>query len=274
MHPILVDFGTYDLPFVGATHLFLPTYGLLFAVGALVAWSWFHRRALSIGLEAEAAFNLAFYSLLAGLFGAKLVLILIDWRYYLANPGEILGSLRSAGVLMGGVIIAAAAFIAYSLRHDLPLHRLGDAVAAPLALAQGIGRLGCFAAGCCWGKPSGAWCAVTFRDPAAQAQTGVPLGVPLLPTQIIESGVDLGLAGLLTVLWRLKPRPDGTVFYVYMLLYGLARGTIEFWRGDAARGFWFDGRVSTSQALSLAVVAIAAFFLIQGRLRSRRRGSA
>jgi phosphatidylglycerol:prolipoprotein diacylglycerol transferase len=148
MHPILVDFGTHDLPLLGRTHLFLPTYGVLFAIGALLAWAWFVRRARSLDLPQETVFNLAFWTLIAGLFGAKLTLIAIDLPFYVENPKEILATIRSAGVLMGGVLVAALAFIAYVRRHGLPLLPLGDAIAAPLALAQGIGRLGCFAAGC------------------------------------------------------------------------------------------------------------------------------
>jgi prolipoprotein diacylglyceryltransferase len=97
MHPILIELGTYDIPGLGPTHLFLPTYGVLFAAGALAAWYWFVARAVRVGLPKEPVFNLAFYTLLAGLVGAKLTLIVVDLPYYLANPAEILGTIRSAG---------------------------------------------------------------------------------------------------------------------------------------------------------------------------------
>ncbi len=267
MLPILLDFGTHDLPLLGPTHLFLPTYGVLFAGGALVAWWWFLRRAASLGIAAEQAFNLAFYTLLAGLVGAKLTLILIDWRYYLSNPTEIVGVVRAAGVLLGGVVLGMAVFVYYARAHRIPLPAAGDAIAAPLALAQGIGRLGCFAAGCCWGVESGAWCSVRFTSPAAAAQTGVPLGVPLLPVQLFQAASDLALAAVLTVLWRRKPRPEGSVFAAYLILYGVARGTIEFWRGDAVRGVWLAGTVSTSQIFCLAGIAFAVAYLASPRLR-------
>ena len=272
MFPLLLDLGVVDLPLVGPTHLFLPTYGVLFALSALVAWWWFLRRAQQIGVPQEVAFNLSFVSLLAGILGAKITLIAIDWRYYAANPAEILASFRSAGVLMGGLAAGAIAFVVYGLRHRVPFLRLGDAVAAPLALAQSIGRLGCYAAGCCWGVPLAhdAWWATTFTSAVATEQTGVPLHVPLFPAQLVQWLSDLVLAGILTWLWRRRPQPPGTVFWWYLLLYAVSRGTIEIWRGDAARGLWFGGHLSTSQVLSIVAALIAIGLLLHGRQQVRR----
>jgi phosphatidylglycerol:prolipoprotein diacylglycerol transferase len=270
MHPILVDFGTFNLPVFGPTHLFIPTYGVIFALGALAAWSWFVARARRLELPQEPVFNLAFYTLLAGLLGAKLTLIVVDLPYYLANPAEILGTIRSAGVLMGGVFGGAAAFVLYARAQNLPIWDLADAIAAPLALAQGIGRLGCLAAGCCYGAATGSWCAVQFTSIAAHEQTGVPLGVPLVPVQLIEFAFDVVLALVLTLAWRRRPGPAGNVFWIYLIIYGAGRATIEHWRGDAVRGLWFGGAVSTSQLFSLAAVLVGASFLIWNRVRSSR----
>jgi len=271
MYPTLIDLGTHDLPLLGPTHLFLPTYGALFATATVLAWWWFLRRGRRLGLPEDRLFDLSFYSLLAGILGAKLALVVVDWRSYLAHPGELWGTLRTAGVLMGGVIAGAVMFVAYARRHRLPLFRLGDAVAAPLALAQGLGRLGCLSAGCCWGVRASehARFAVTFTDPAAHDQTGVPLHVPLVPTQLYQASADLLLAGLLTWLWRRRVEPPGTVFWTYMLVYGVLRGVIEFWRGDAQRGLYFGDRFSTSQLLALAAVLFAVAMLLRGRWRRR-----
>ena len=271
MHPILVDFGTFDLPLFGTTHLFVPTYGVLFAIGAFAAWWWFVRRAKTLSLPQEPVFNLAFYTLLAGLLGAKLTLIVIDLPYYLSHPAQILATIRSAGVLMGGVLCGAAAFVAYARRQQLPLFALGDAIAAPLAMAQGIGRLGCFAAGCCWGVGSDAWCAVRFSSDVAHEQTGVPQDIGLVPTQLIEFGFDVALAALLTWMWSRRLKPSGTVLWMYLVSYGAGRATIEHWRGDDLRGLWLGGVVSTSQIFGLAAIAVGAFFLIHDRMRDVSR---
>jgi phosphatidylglycerol:prolipoprotein diacylglycerol transferase len=270
MFPVFIDFGTHDLPLLGETHLFLPTYGLIFAIAVLLAWVWFTRRARSLGIEDETLFNLTFYSLLAGIIGAKLFLVVIDWRLYLDNPAELLGTLRAAGVLMGGVACGAFTFILYARHRGLPLFRLMDAIVAPLALAQALGRLGCFCAGCCWGLPaaSSSRFAVTFSHPMAHRQTGVPTGVPLVPTQLIEMGYDLLLVLLLTLLWRRLVRPEGTLFWLYLLLYSLGRGIIEFWRGDVQRGLYLGDLMSTSQLLSVAGALLALLMLLRSKLRS------
>jgi phosphatidylglycerol:prolipoprotein diacylglycerol transferase len=266
MFPVLLDFGTHDLPLLGPTHLFLPTYGVLFALAAVLAWWWFLRRGRSLGLPEDPLFNLGFYTLLAGILGAKALLVVVDWRSYLQHPADVLGTLRSAGVLVGGVIAGASVFVFYARRHGLPVALLTDAIAAPLAAAQALGRLGCHAAGCCWGVETvHPWLWVKFTDPVARAQTGVRLEVPLVPTQLIQMAHDLLLAGLLTWLWRRRPQPPGTVAWTYVLLYSIGRGVIEFWRGDAARGLYFAGRVSTSQIFSVLGIALAAAMLLRGR---------
>jgi len=272
MFPTLIDLGTHDLPLLGEQHLFLPTYGFLFALGVVVAWIWFMRRAKGMGLPEDRLFNLTFYSVLAGILGAKLLLIVVDWRTYVANPVEILGTLRSAGVLMGGVLAGALTFVYYCRRFDLPLWTLADAISAPLVLAQAMGRLGCFSAGCCWGIPLDASnpLAITFTDAQARAQTGVPLDVALFPSQLAEMSYDLMLVVLLSFFWRRGLKPAGTVFWTYVLLYSLGRGTIEFWRGDTHRGVYFGDLISTSQLIAVAAALVAAMVLLRA-VRQRRQ---
>jgi phosphatidylglycerol:prolipoprotein diacylglycerol transferase len=279
VHPILIDLGVRDLPLLGPTHLYLPTYGALFAAAALVAWWWFLRRTRSLGVDPERAFNLSFYGLLGGLLGAKLTLLAVEWRHYAAHPEDLLGSLRSAGVLMGGVAVGALAFVLYALRHRMPLFSLGDAIAAPLALAQSVGRLGCTAAGCCWGVPLGdaPWWSLVFHDPIAAEQTGVPLGIPLFPSQPLQAANDLAIAAVLTWLWRRRERmalPQGAVFWWYLVLYGVTRGILEHWRGDVGRGLWFGARLSTSQILSAVAATVGAAMLVRGAALRRRRTAA
>jgi phosphatidylglycerol:prolipoprotein diacylglycerol transferase len=274
--PTLFDLGRHVIPWVGEVHFFLPTYGFLFAVAVLLAWWWFQRRARGMGLSDERVFNLIFYSLLAGILGAKLLLVLVDWPTYLAHPAEILGTLRSGGVLLGGIVLAALTFTLYARRHGLPLFALGDAVAAPMALAQAIGRLGCFSAGCCWGVavPADHPLAVVFTNPLAHEQTGVPLNTPRLAIQPIEMVFDLLLCFLLTLLWRARLKPDGTVFWIYVLIYCLGRGVIEFWRGDAQRGLYFNGLLSTSQLLCGVGILFALAMLARGWILQWRRTNA
>ena len=270
MHPLLIDLGTVDLPLLGPTHLFLPTYGVLFALGVTLAWIWFGRRARTLGLPDEKVFNLTFYSLLGGIVGAKLLLVVVDWRDYVADPSLLLGTIRTAGVLVGGVAGGAIVFVVYARRSGLPLIRLADAVVAPLVLAQALGRFGCLSAGCCYGLPVHADhpLAVTFDHPQAIA-AGRFAGQPLLAVQLIEAVTDLVLVVILTLLWRRRPRPEGTVMWSYILLYSAARLSIEFYRGDVGRGLFFSDQLSTSQLFAIAGLLLSAIMLIRGRLASR-----
>jgi phosphatidylglycerol:prolipoprotein diacylglycerol transferase len=273
MFPILFDFGTHDLPLLGETHLFLPTYGVLFATGALIAWWWFIRRGRLLDIPDDRLFNLSFYTLLAGIIGAKIALITVDWRFYSSNPEEIVGVLRSAGVLMGGVIGGAVVFVLYATKQGLPLFRLGDAIAAPLALGQAIGRLGCLAAGCCWGKSCDPHnpIAITFTNSVARSQTGVPLNVALIPTQAIQMVNDLTLAVVLAWLWRRRIKPAGTVFWIYVVLYSITRGLIELWRGDRQRGLYLGDSVSTSQLIAIAGILFGLAMIVRSVRQSRQR---
>jgi phosphatidylglycerol:prolipoprotein diacylglycerol transferase len=128
-------------------------------------------------------------------------------------------------------------------------------MAAPaVALGHAIGRIGCFLAGCCWGRECSSPWAVTFTDPAAERNVGVPLNVPLHPTQLYEAlGNLLILALLLTFENR---RWKGQTFAWYLGAYAILRGTLEFFRGDP-RGSVLDGAVSTSQLIALAGLAAA-----------------
>jgi phosphatidylglycerol:prolipoprotein diacylglycerol transferase len=262
--PYLIDLGRHTLPLVGEVHLALPAYGVLFALGALAAGWWFIRRARGLGVPEEQLYNLVFYSLLAAIIGAKLTLVAIDWREYVEHPARLLGTLRVAGVLLGGVIAGALAFALYARRQGLAVLPLGDAVAAPLALGQAIGRLGCLAAGCCYGVATDPHnpLAIVFTNPQCQA----PLGTPLVATQAIQLAFDLALAVGLAWLWRRRIEPPGTVFWVYLVGYGAGRAIIEIWRGDVERGLYFGGQVSTSQILSLIAIAIGIAMLVRGRL--------
>ncbi len=109
--------------------------------------------------------------------------------------------------------------------------------------------------------------AITFTDPVAHQQTGVPLHVPLIATQLMQMVNDLILAVVLTWLWRRRVEPDGTVMWIYVLLYSVSRGTIEFWRGDAQRGMFFGDSISTSQLFALLGIALASIMLFRGRRR-------
>jgi phosphatidylglycerol:prolipoprotein diacylglycerol transferase len=134
-----------------------------------------------------------------------------------------------------------------------------------IALGHAFGRLGCFFAGCCYGAPCSGPVCITFNDPHSLA----PLGVPLFPTQLMESGGDLIIFGALIFLRRYKTF-DGQLFWLYPLFYSVLRFTVEFFRGDAVRGLYFGGLVSTSQIIA---VFMFGFSLLMFRRLGKDRGA-
>lgn len=248
----------------------LHTYGLLVASGVLVGIYTAARFARRIGVATETVWNLGIYMALAGLLGAKVWLVLSEWSYYASHPREIfsLSTLYAGGVWHGGLLFAIAVGGWYAWQHKLVFASLGDVYAPGIALGHAFGRLGCFSAGCCWGKASGALWAVTFTDPYSAQAVGVPLGVALHPTQLYEAGAEAIIFGLLVLLWRHRTF-SGQIFASYLMLYAVARFVIEFFRGDPRGGFYFEGALSLPQVISVVLLGVAGlFWLYQRRQRA------
>ena len=143
-------------------------------------------------------------------------------------------------------------------------------MAAPsIALGEAIGRWGCLAAGCCYGKPTDVPWAITFRNPFSHQAVGTPLDIPLHPTQIYLSLNALVLFGICEWVYRHK-RFDGQVFWIYVLGYAVTRGFIEEFRGDLVRGFVIPGVLSTAQFIGI-LMALASIVML---LVLRRRAAA
>ena len=166
--------------------------------------------------------------------GAKLLLLVTDFRTFTDNPRELLSLARSGGVFYGGLILAVSVALWYIRRIGLPLWTTCDVFAPGIALGHVVGRLGCLFAGCCYGKPTSVPWAITFTDPFAATNVGTPLNVPLHPTQIYEAGAEaLILLVLLVTERRGRPYP-GRTFWLYILLYSISRYVIEIYRGVRA----------------------------------------
>jgi len=234
---------------------FLPTYGILVATGVLIGLWISVRNSEKQGINPEHAWNLGILVVLCGIVGAKVLYIVNDWSTYAAHPGEIFSfsTLQAGGVFSGGLIGAAIAAVWYIRSRHMPALATWDAFAPGLALGHAIGRVGCFAAGCCYGKPTTHFWGVTFTNPLANERTGTPLGHALEPTQLFESAVEL--ANFFVLMWMLKRKKfDGQVFAAYLILYGVARYFLEFVRDDPGRGSVFGGLMTGTQLISIGLV--------------------
>jgi len=232
---------------------FLHTYGVLVALAFLAGLAVATRLAKPAGLNADAVVNLGIYCALSAIAGAKLMMFLVDIPYYSRYPSEIftLATLQAGGVFYGGLIAALAIAWWYMRKTGLPALKTADLFAPAIALGHGIGRLGCFSAGCCWGIASHLPWAVTFTNPVANQLVGVPLGVPLHPTQLYESLAEFLIFGVLY--WRIRrPHHAGAILSLYLMLYSTVRFVVEFFRFHEQANP-FGGPLDAGQWISLAL---------------------
>ena len=261
MYPELFRIGSFPI----------NTYGVFLALAFLCAILIAVKLAGRDGLPKEKIYDLSLWMLLSSLVGSK-VLMLFTEPEYRDHPSQLLSLdfLRSGGVFYGGLIGAVIAGYLLMKRYKLPWWKTADACAPGIAIGNFFGRQGCFAAGCCWGKPTTLPWGVKFTE-LGHDITGVPTNVYLHPTQLYESFAMLLVFGFLLWLHKHK-RFSGQVILTYALLYSTVRFLIEFVRDDPRGdilGLTTLTGLSTSQLISL-VVGIGALIVLIVRYRRAR----
>ncbi len=267
MYPILIKIGAFTV----------HTYGFLLAVGVLLAILLSLKLGKNEGIDSRVLSDFIFYTILIGLVGAKVFLFVTELDHYMRHPGEIISLLTSAGTFYGGLIFGGLFVVWYSRKHKLNLTKIADVMAPSVALAHFFGRMGCFSAGCCWGRPGGdsPFC-VTFTSP--DTTTGVPHNIALYPTQLVEAILNLLNFIVLLFLSR-KKKFQGQVLAVYIFNYSLIRFCVEYFRGDHDRGYLFGGidqpfsSLSIPQLISIIGVITAAFIYIKAGKKQKAKSS-
>jgi phosphatidylglycerol---prolipoprotein diacylglyceryl transferase len=268
----------------------INTYGALLALAFLVGLFVMARQAARDGLDRNRVYDLGLWVLVAALVGSKLLMIVTEWDDFQGDWRQFfsLDFLRSAGVFYGGFIGAVIASVIVMRIYKLPWWRTADAFAPGIAIGQTIGRLGCFSAGCCWGKPTTAFCGVHFTDRGHEL-TQVPTIVEHLPlalqkdweqrlgsltaplhlhpTQLYEAAATLVIFVILLLLAR-KRKFQGQIILTYAVLYAVARFIIEFWRADP-RGELLG--ISTSQFIAaLIFIGSSVLFFYRAKTRDKK----
>jgi phosphatidylglycerol---prolipoprotein diacylglyceryl transferase len=244
-------------------HVPIYSYGVLTAVGFLLAILWPVYLAGKEGISAAKMEGLGLVIVFTAGLGSKLLTALDypgfysgGWNHFFFD--QVLGR---GGVFYGGFLFAIAGSAIYCRAVGLPGWQTADCIAPGLALAQGLGRTGCFLAGCCWGTPTQWPFAVTFTSELAHSITGVPLHFRLHPTQLYEASLVLLVIPFL--MWLRKTKTfQGEVILIYVLYYAVARFFLEFFRGDP-RGYYLNGLLSTSQLIGLLLIPLAVLLLCQ-----------
>ncbi|PIE70758.1 MAG: prolipoprotein diacylglyceryl transferase [Deltaproteobacteria bacterium] len=254
MHPVLFSLGPVTL----------HTYGLFVALGFLAGIFWTRLEAVWRGQEPEPILDLAFIVLLAAIAGARLFYVIIYPEQFADDLLSIFMIWNGGLVFYGGFVTALIAVWIYLKKKEMPVWEVGDILAPGLALGHGIGRMGCFFAGCCYGKTCDLPWAVQFADPMSLA----PTGMLLHPSQLYSVLGNLLLFVLLLSLKRFM-RFSGQLFWIYVGLYGLMRSFLERFRGDP-RGDVVWGLLSVSQFIGLLLFVFSLSMLL---VLSRKRNA-
>lgn len=234
-------------------------YGLMIALGFMLCVIMGMYRAKKYKLSPEAILDIALIGIVAGFLGAKLLYVIVEFPTFLKNPMQVLGS--EGFVVYGGIIAGVLSAIVYCRVKKLTFLNYFDLAAPSIALAQGFGRIGCFLAGCCYGRETDGWFGVVF--PAGSL---APAGVRLIPTQLLSSAGDF-IIMIILLIFHKRAKHTGDVGALYMMLYGVGRFAIEFLRSDDRGAI---GVLSTSQAISVVIVIGAVLLFVRNRKRGEK----
>jgi phosphatidylglycerol:prolipoprotein diacylglycerol transferase len=269
VHPILFRIGNF----------YLATYGLMIALGLSLGILVALNRGKRVQIPTSAILDLVFYSVIGGVVGGRLLHVIVYFDEFLKSPLEV--AFSRAGFVFLGSVIGAVAVAAYIIRRErLDFWKVMDVLITALPLGHVFGRIGCFLAGCCYGRPldpSGPLGFLGVRFPKGIEIAGDVIGgqawdehveagllpstadfsLPVIPTQLIESGANLIIFALLMFFWS-RRKFHGQIFLTYLVLYGVERFLVEFLRGDTGRGFFLG--LSTSQLITLIGIVFAGAF--------------
>ncbi|MFH1582047.1 MAG: prolipoprotein diacylglyceryl transferase [Pseudomonadota bacterium] len=246
MHPVLLKLGSFSI----------YTYGFFIAMGFIAGILLAKSEAKKLGEDPEKIMDLSFYVLIAAILGSRLLYIFINPEIFLSDILEIFRIWNGGLVFYGGFIAALIVGLSYLKIKKMLLWRTMDIAALSLVLGQFLGRLGCFSAGCCYGKACNLPWAVTFTNP----DTLAPIGIPLHPTQLYHAISNLSI---FVFLWffRRRKKFSGQLFWLYVMLYAASRSFIEIFRGDF-RGEPVFGVLSVAQAIGIIMAPAAVIMMI------------
>lgn len=220
-------------------------YGVMIAIGFFMALIMTLRRGKKRDFDEDIIFGIFFCAVIGGPLGARLLYYIVELPAIIQNP-SILWNFKNGYVVYGGIIGGILCSLIYCKIKKTAFIPYFDLAIPSVALAQGFGRLGCQFAGCCYGQETDGWCSVTFQN-----SNYAPNGIKLLPTQLVSSAGDFLICGILLLYAKKKPQ-NGRVAALYLLLYGIGRFIIEFFRNDYRGSV---GPFSTSQIISFGIVA-------------------
>jgi phosphatidylglycerol:prolipoprotein diacylglycerol transferase len=241
MHPILLQFGSFSI----------KTYGLFIAMGFLMGITFALKEAKRSGYDPQLILDLSFYMIIGAIVGSRLFYVLTHISHYQQTPLDAFKVWQGGLTFFGGFILSMIICIWIIKKHKLSIWKIFDMFAPSLAIGVFFGRIGCFFAGCCYGKPCSLPWAVTFTDPHSLAK----LNVSLHPTQLYSAAAAF-ITFLILIVFRKRKSFDGQLALMWILLYSFFQLIIEMFRGDV-RGDLLFGQYPASQVLALLLLLFA-----------------
>lgn len=252
MYPVLFELGGIKI----------YSYGLMIALGAIAGIVYMAIRGKKeLKLTFDQVNSLFILIFIAAFVGGKVFLFFEDVSRYTSNPMQLLAG--QGFVFYGSFLFAIPVTLWFFRKHKLPAYQMLDIMAITTCLVHMFGRIGCFMAGCCFGKPTDSFLGVTFTDPACSAE---PLNTPLHAAQLYEAFYIL-MVLIVLIFLRSRKKFHGQLFLTYLMLYAIGRIILEYFRGDLARGFVINNYLSYAQFVALLVIAATLFFYV--RLQKR-----
>jgi len=246
--------------------LTVHTYGLFVALGFVSGILVTVKLGKEDGFPPQQVMDMAFIMILWAIVGSRLLYILINFSYYRAHPLDALKIWEGGLVFSGGLVAVAVAMAWYLRRRRLPFWKVGDLWAPALALGQAVGRMGCFMAGCCYGRPTDLPWGIVFSHP----HTLAPPNIPLHPTQLYSSFGGFAIFFVLLFLHG-KRKFEGQVFLWYLILHSTFRLFVERFRGDE-RGLLPGTEMTLTQLLATVILILAVVGLFTLKSRQERKG--
>ncbi|OPX39006.1 MAG: prolipoprotein diacylglyceryl transferase [Desulfobacteraceae bacterium 4484_190.1] len=259
MYPDLFSIGPFTI----------HTYGFVVALGFLTGLMVTVRIGKSEGIDQQQVMDMGFVMILSAIIGSRLFYVVMNISFFRCHLIDIFKVWQGGLVFSGGIVTVILVMFRYVKRHGLSLMKICDMWAPGTAIGQAIGRIGCFMAGCCYGRPTDAKWGVVFSDPHSLA----PLNIPLHPTQLYSS-ISGFIIFLILMIIHAKKKFDGQVFLWLLILHSTARLFIERFRGDD-RGIFFNTGMSDTQFVTIIILisSVVALIVIKSRMKNQgRRG--
>lgn len=285
----------FKIPFL---NLPVHTYGAMYVSGLLLGMFVAFRQAKRDGKYHNDILDFGFWALVGALIGARILFIIVESNYYFVEQPftqipkigisipTIFALWKGGFVFWGGAVGGTIALLVFCHKRGIPLGQMADYCAPGLAIGHAVGRIGCVAGGCCYGRatfhldqagrviadspfaiayPEGSIAYGSLLESASGhtllLMTKLHTTLPLFPVQLVESAANVVIFFILMALIPLK-RAHGQLALTYLILYSLMRAVTETFRGDSARGFVIDNMLSTSQFISLIVSTLALIMIV------------